>query len=68
MKTHVMENSTFINMIRQSHILFSGNRIRIGLARLKQLNREDLEDHKEKSLRGLCGLGGSNSSSAAQIQ
>jgi hypothetical protein len=37
----------------------------ICLARLKQLNRKDREDRKEKSLRGLCGLGVSNSTSMA---
>jgi hypothetical protein len=33
------------------------------LAKLKQLNRKDLEDRKEQPLRGLCGLSGSNSNS-----
>jgi hypothetical protein len=39
--------------------------IGICLAGLKQLNRQDLEDRKEKFLRGLRGLGGSNSRSMA---
>jgi hypothetical protein len=37
----------------------------IGLAKLKQLNHKDHEDRKEKSLRGLCCLRGSNSRSTA---
>jgi hypothetical protein len=36
---------------------------RICLAKLKQLNHKDHQDRKEKSLRGLCDLRGSNSSS-----